>query len=505
MKKIITALFSVIIVCGCNLDYAPQNTLVDQTVYKREKTADAAVNGAYVALNEFIGGQYRSVGQVVYIDGDSYLFADIGTPNITVKNYDSFKAMENSDYSTDLHDGFILDCYRAGYNAIDYANAVIYGVTEYGQYDSTMMVRHIAEAKFVRAYAYMYLLQMYGDGTLSGGENGLGLVLRTDPYQGYNPDEVQARETVGTIYDQIIKDVTEAVPGLPASEYVASNRIRATQGVCKAFLSRVYLYRGSYTGNKEYLNLSAQYASEVLDGGGFSFSSQYNDHRQNLFPSNVEVDGTCPNPTNHSNELILFQPSRISSNDYGCGLNSYYSKMYYSVDPDFAASYSAGDLRGNVAGSSDCLIGQGSAINNPKDITTLKYDNEDGYNDVIYIRLSEVKLNYAEAAVRVSGSVTQAAVDRLNDIRCKPFAEGSKPRKYSLSDFSSADAFIAEVLKERNRELAFEGHYRWDLMRTGRKLRNTSVPENKMMLPIPQYEVNISNGAIKQNTGYAAE
>lgn len=47
-----------------------------------------------------------------------------------------------------------------------------------------------------------------------------------------------------------------------------------------------------------------------------------------------------------------------------------------------------------------------------------------------------------------------------------------------------------------------EGHYRWDLIRTGRDLKVKGLPNNKKILPIPEYEVQISDGVIKQNTGF---
>ena len=68
--------------------------------------------------------------------------------------------------------------------------------------------------------------------------------------------------------------------------------------------------------------------------------------------------------------------------------------------------------------------------------------------------------------------------------------------------FDGKDAFIAEILAERNRELAFESHQRWDLIRTGRPLRNADLPDAQKILPIPDYEVNISKGKIEQNTAF---
>jgi hypothetical protein len=40
-------------------------------------------------------------------------------------------------------------------------------------------------------------------------------------------------------------------------------------------------------------------------------------------------------------------------------------------------------------------------------------------------------------------------------------------------------------------------------MRTGKPLQSPDLPDAKKVLPIPQSEIDISNGLIKQNTGYA--
>jgi hypothetical protein len=47
---------SLAMLASCELDYAPENTLVDEKVYKNEKTAEAALMGNYVRLNVFMAG-----------------------------------------------------------------------------------------------------------------------------------------------------------------------------------------------------------------------------------------------------------------------------------------------------------------------------------------------------------------------------------------------------------------------------------------------------------------
>ncbi len=52
------------------------------------------------------------------------------------------------------------------------------------------------------------------------------------------------------------------------------------------------------------------------------------------------------------------------------------------------------------------------------------------------------------------------------------------------------------------KELAFEGHTRFDLVRTKTPLKNATLSDAKKMLPIPDYDVRISYGKILQNKGY---
>jgi hypothetical protein len=496
---IAAALSTILLASSCNLDYAPQNTMVDETVYKSSVTSEAALMGAYQGMCSFLCGSS-------FPNAYTYMFADIGTPTLTIRStYSTLLPMQTSLYTQSEHEGFILNSYRNGYNAIDYANAVIKGVTDYGSYADSLKTLYISEAKFIRAYCYMTLLSMFGDGALLGQETSPGLVLRLEPYDGYNPNLLQARSTNGEVYDQIIKDATEAMDGLPSTDYAAAQRYRATKNVVRAFLSRVYLYRGTFTGNAEYLSQSASYARQVLDSGAYTFSKAYNDHRRNIFPNNEYVNGTFPDPTVHSEELIFFDPSRYYSATMPCGVDFYFDKQSICANADFIASYSKGDLRGYVEGSDDCMIQHGSTYLNPSDFATMKYDNSEGYSDVIFIRLSEIKLTYAEASARASGSISADALRQLNDIRCKPYAAADKPSELKSSDFTSVDGFIAEVLKERAKELAFEGHYRWDLIRTGRSLKDTTVPDNRKALPIPYYEIKISEGKIVQNTGFASD
>lgn len=503
MKKYIS--FAVLLMAAgvlfnaCELDYAPENTLVDEKVYKDKKTAEAALMGNYVRLNVFMAGAPQDQNNYSNL-GYTWFLGDLGTENLAVREKSSgFVAIEKAEYTSSEHDGFLRNIWYWGYNAIDFSNNIVLGVNRYGAYDEATKKQHIAEAKFIRAYIYFYLLNIYGDQALLGNDDGDGVVLSLEPYNGYNPDEVSGRSTNAEVWTQIIRDLKDAIADLPASVPDATSRIRATKSTAQALLSRVYLYKGTYTNNQVELTEARKLAKEVLANSSYKFSTSSTEFSTALFPNNEYTQsGSYPDPTTRSNELIFYQPSRLYIDNYPSGVSYYYRKLNFYVPKEVEAKYEADDERWNY------LVWTGSKSDNATDSTSNKYSGGE-YNDIIYMRLSEVKLTYAETLVRTSGTVTDEAVAHLNDIHQRAFPEGKKPALYTVADFPSADDFLKEVLRERNRELAYESHYRWDLMRTGNLLEDAkmgAIDKARWNFPISDYEIRISDGKIKQNTGY---
>lgn len=71
---------------------------------------------------------------------------------------------------------------------------------------------------------------------------------------------------------------------------------------------------------------------------------------------------------------------------------------------------------------------------------------------------------------------------------------------------SSGQVLIDAIYRERRIELGMEGHRFFDLVRTGRGtsvLGSLGYTEGKHnVFPIPQSQIQATNGAIKQNPGY---
>ncbi|MDI3321182.1 RagB/SusD family nutrient uptake outer membrane protein [Pinibacter soli] len=458
------------IACNKKLDISPENTLVDKDVF-------ATSSGAEQALME---GYYNLFGSATqYI---AYTFGDFSTTTLNhAINYDAY--VKGTALPTDYS---VVGMWTEYFQTVNIANNIIDKIPRFGQFEQAKEDQFIAEAKFIRAYAYLDLLKLYGDGALTGKMDGLGLPLQLTPFQGYKTGQVIPRSTNGDIYNSIVKDLTEAAAILPEKQANDLNtRSRATKGGANALLARCYLYMGKF---KE----AGDAAKAVLDETG-TYSIVNN--LLQLFPANPS--GAAQNLT--AEHILAFPVSQMVgtstsvSNSVG---STYYYKRAFWINKNFMSEFESGDLRVSQ------LMFKGDQIYNTdrlNDYTTFKFNNQNSRDNVPVIRLAEVMLVRSEALARIQG-VNAESITLLNTIRTRSLPNATP---LTSADFANANALIEKILQQRKFELAFEGFYRYDLIRTGKPLQSPDLPEAKKVLPIPQSEIDISNGLIKQNTGYA--
>ncbi len=147
----------------------------------------------------------------------------------------------------------------------------------------------------------------------------------------------------------------------------------------------------------------------------------------------------------------------------------------------------------------------------PKTDTPL-YAGDDGRNFRI-IRYADVKLMYAEALNECGER--EEALKQLNDCKAQVNSIDNKTALYIAGGYG----FIRDqIYKERRMEFAFEFDRYFDLIRQGRAAEvmhnygNTIGQANRRgayftvgkheLLPIPQTEIDVSNGVVEQNPGY---
>ncbi|SMO83482.1 SusD family protein [Saccharicrinis carchari] len=461
----LTVIFSA---CDSHLNLAPEDTIVEDKVFEKFTTAESAVAGTYhllfnAAIKDYITAE-ATAPTCEYSTGAARTFDPINNGSILPE------------------DGLPQNIYEPYYAALNQANLLIFKIPVLGKYKQEQMEQHIAEAKFIRAYAYHRLLAWFGDGALMNKPQNNGLVLYLEHYDGFDINkDIRPRSTNEQVYAQIIQDLEEAIPHLPdpAQQDDVETRVsRANMATCEALLARVYMYK------RDYVN-AALWAEKVLARTAYNLESDV----LKVFPPNQ--NGTViPFSSEH---MFGFPVSSNGGNWQFGGNGIYYVYNSYWFSDALLAQYQETDQR-RVKLMREAINTEDEQI-----FVTNKYPNSSGRDNVTIMRLPEIMLTRAEALARNSGTVTQEMVNLLNQVHLRANPDATP---YQTSDFANPADFILSVLTERSKELAFEGLQRFDQLRTDRPLYNPELPDNKKVLPIPLREINISNGVVQQNEGY---
>ncbi|PSL46197.1 SusD-like starch-binding protein associating with outer membrane [Chitinophaga niastensis] len=444
--------------CACNkqLELKPEGTMVESALLKSEQTTEGYLADTYLRMMDACAGNNYQLGDITGGIAATYYSA-------LVKG--AIEARDNSYY----------ELWSKPYVAINQCNLIIGQLPKYAQFDKQKQAVFIAEAKFIRAYCFLALLQLYGDGALQGKMDNMGVPLRLAPFDGYNGSQNIARSTNGQVYTQLLKDLNEAIPDLPVSRGDAlSQGSRATRGAANALAARICLYMQQY-------DKAVTYAQAAMSGNVYSLQPSF----WTLWPDNYTLS---PGQYPLSAEILFAFPESFNkSSKYNDNNGIYYVYGFNQPLPAFVASYGNGDER------ADSLMLSYRPV-------MRKFTDQNIRDNVILIRLPEVMLTLAEALARTKG-VNSTSIDLLNQVYARAYTKKGVPHVYTATDFANPTALIDRILQERRWELAFEGFARYDAIRTG-KQPNPDLPAAHFAMPIPQHEIDITQGEIKQNPGY---
>ncbi|HEY6913323.1 MAG TPA: RagB/SusD family nutrient uptake outer membrane protein, partial [Paludibacter sp.] len=223
MKKrhyILIAIASIGLFSSCN-DFLTADLKGDYTsanYYTSPEAATMAVTGIY---NSLYGSTLWMFGDVASDDavkgGNAGDQADINGIN---------------DFTATSDNGIINTYWQATYETVARANNAIAYIAPMS-FDATLRDRLVGEAKFLRAYSYFNLVNIYGK-----------VPLKLLPQLSTETVNVGLSD-VPAIYAQIEKDLTEAIAVLPVSYPTEAGRV--TQGAALALLAKADLYQKKYT------------------------------------------------------------------------------------------------------------------------------------------------------------------------------------------------------------------------------------------------------------------
>jgi hypothetical protein len=503
MKRYLIVILLLFVSLGCKekfIELQPISDMNAETFYKTEQDMNQAVMSPYASLREVYNQLFIYAGE---IRSDNTTFSWVPGNSKDMTSIDNFGDVLLSDNS------YVLNLWNNAYNTILRCNIVLDKIEPVTFRDPKVKEQYKAEARFLRALIYFWLVRTYGD------------VPKVDKQLSVQEAYTLGRAPVQEIYDFIVDDLRFAEANLPAS-YAANDKGRVTLAGAKGLLSKVYMTMAGYPLKKgdAYYALAEAKALEVINNPMYSLVADYKslfdvknkNSTESLFEVQYKKGGTnTGSPWNNDFAPRLSNKEVVLIGDKS-GFNA--------PTPSMSAAYENGDPRKAISMSDGYVSDPGGTRINEKYVRKY-YDVSfatipDNDNNWIELRLADIYLIYSEALVR-QGKQQQTALLYLNKIRQRARnssgAAAGIPADYT--SFSSDADLLLAIEKERRVELAFENHRWFDLVRTGRaktvmsqeqKDQNgfnaSAWTDNMLLFPIPLQVIQSNPEKIKQNPGY---
>jgi hypothetical protein len=422
-------------------------------------------------------------------------------------NMDNFPVSKSSSYVNGLWTGY--------YGFVDKCNIAINQIHTNTSIVATqdIKIQSEAEARFLRGYAYFMLVRMFGNIPL------VDSVFSNSASQSNVP-----QSTPDKIYALIESDLQYAAQHLPASwdpKFIG----RATSGAANGLLAKVYL-----TEKKWAAAMGA--ATAVMNSGQYDLSTPYTtifgeageNSKESVFE--VQATATFSQKTAYGvqyAQIMGIRGSGVWNLGWGwCTPSTDLYNAYEANDPRrdrtiMVMSTSSATPNKSIYGESFPLYNPAGSPPNPmyngkvytSPANRAAVDNFGYWMNIRILRYADVVLMYAEAANEVGGAANiTAARNAVNSVRARA-RNGALAG--TLPDITTTDqSALRDIIRhERRIELAMEHDRFFDIVRWGiaQSTLNAAGKTNfsdarDVLLPIPQAQIDISAGVLKQNPGY---
>lgn len=537
ITKIIIACVVIMVATSCakNLDLFPQNDLTADKAYATPEGYKSVLAKAYGVLsvsgndgpdsNSDLGGGLDGGSQVAFIRmffNCQELPTDeaiVAWNDQTIQDFHNLKWTSNDYFLKGIYARAIYDITLINEYLRESTDAKLAGRGITGT-AATDIKTSRAEVRFLRAFNYWVMMDLFGKSTFITEDDGIGTFL---------PKEI-SRENLFLYIETELKAIDGELAPVKTAEYG-----RVDQAADWALLARIYLNAKVYTGTARN-NDAITYSKKVIDAG-YSLQQGYfklfmadNDKYTNEIIWAINCDGLKTQAYGNTS-FFIHAASGKDYAEYGSSgaWNGYRATAGFGdkfPKDDSGNIDITKDVRGNAFYTS---LYSGTpaqaAINTIDDVGNFekgyhikKYVNirSDGaavsdptkaYADIDFpvFRLSEMYLIYAEAVLR--GGTTGnsgTALTYVNLIRSRA----------SATPYNSVDLTLQNILDERARELFWEGHRRTDLIRydqlttstylwpwKGGIASGTAVDSKYNLFAIPSDNIT-ANPNLKQNDRY---
>jgi starch-binding outer membrane protein, SusD/RagB family len=506
-----------------NLDETVYSEILKDNFYKSEAEIISALAPAYGGLRGI-----ESLWEAAALATDEAVIPTRGKDW-----YDGGIYLRLHEHNWQPQLSYFSQIWSYGYGRVNKANQLIYQLAQVeDKMDPAFYAQFVAELKIIRAFGYYQLIDHFGN---------VPIVDRFDVPPGFLPKnnaDFQAGRT--EVFNFIEKDIVDNV------NFLSSAKDQSTYGrfnkyAALALLAKLYINAETWTGTPRW-NEAIVACDSIIQSGKYTLESDY---FANFLGKNE-----------NSKENIFVIPYDGLKTDwefitYWTSLHPSLRKKYNTTNgpwngmcaiPSHVKSFPSGDKRRNgwltglqYSSTGELLKCAYESVPNPLNLTVdftniynpsdpavynhvnaleyhgarfVKYEitpypSWSMENDRVVYRLGDIMLLKAEALMRKNGgAATQEAVDLVNAVRSRAFADPAS-NQYNVGSLT-----LSALLQERSWELYFECVRRNDLVRFGKFVRGTweffdrsAEGDYRNVYPIPQDQIN-SNPSLIQNPGY---
>lgn len=521
INKIIALASAAIVVSSCSkkLDVTPMDQLTSVDVYNSRAGYKNVLAKVYAAMAT-TGSNGAGSGDVADIDpGTSDFFrlywkaqelstdeavvawGDAGIQDFHLMNWSSSNPMLQGLYYRCMYQITVANEFlRQSTDAKLAANGI-------SGADADEVRKYRLEARFIRAYQYFNLMDLFGNPPFITDADELGVLPK--------------QKTRKEMYAYLIGELKAIEPGMYAAR--TNEYGRADRAAAQALLARIYLNAEVYNGTPQY-DSAAVYAKKVIDAG-YSLINDYTqlmraDNNTNTSENIFTINYDGKRTQNFGGTTFLTHAAvggSMTAAEYGINggwyglrttkeiINNHYVTLVFNSDKR-AQFFTNGQ---NLEISDLTKFTDGYAVTKFKNKTKSGADGSDQNFvdiDMPIFRLAEMYLIYAEAAVNGKADInTATGYMNLLAERAYGTTQGNITSAQLTSDF---------ILKERARELFWEGFRRTDLIRyklfttadylwtwKGGSKDGASVGSYRNIYPIPAKDL-AANPNLKQNDNY---
>ncbi|MDR0414222.1 MAG: RagB/SusD family nutrient uptake outer membrane protein [Prevotellaceae bacterium] len=502
-----TSIFALLCAAGCTLNYSPDNAITQEQIKTSAEGAAYATIGNYSLFKDVLTFRNADESKNTYIR-HYFQATEFKSDNISIslptsdELYDCMVYNQTPDNTPTAYLWYVI------YKMVVSASGVIEAVQDGA---SPALDNMKGENLFMRALGHLHLVTLFAQPYGKGRDNP-GVVVRTS-----SDVKETRRATVGYVYDQIVADLKDAARLMTIDKGAGY----ASKAAAYGLLSRVYLYMEQYDdaikaaddclalrpeadltptaalpayfanalSSRE--TLFAVACTDVDDRGQASIASMYlkdgigwgeifasqplrdllgkypGDVRSKLITPKYKGADTLPAA---NNATAMFNYFEEEVKDGVTQILSRLATVYCYNGSFYSAQNGGGAQVQSVGGGRYSLVVNGAAKEGYL-VPNIEDDRETGYpvyyvtkfsyqdgkpmlSSPVMLRLAEVILNRAEAKFKSNNP--SGAVADLNLIR----------RRANAPDVGSAIT-LDTILDERRRELCFEGHRAFDLLRNG--------------------------------------